>query len=75
MTETYARAFPCGCFIELDIAYDWVDGRVTVEEETVHKCNLVDTLKEIASHTPPLSLQEGEYIVGLARKAITEITK
>jgi len=42
MTETYARSFPCGCFIELDIAYDWVDCRISIEEVTVHKCSYED---------------------------------
>jgi len=70
MTETYAMQFPCGCFIELDIAYDWVDSRLSVEEDTVHKCKLKDVLKEIASHNSPLSMQEGKYVVELARKAL-----
>ena len=43
MAETYARAFPCGCFVELDIAYDWVDGQISIEEVSVKECGGLTT--------------------------------
>lgn len=59
MTETYARSFPCGCFIELYIAYDWVDGVITIEEESVHECGLAKHTIAAKSETVNHSLNHG----------------
>lgn len=35
----YQKVFPCGCSIELQIEYDWMDGKIVIEAEEINECH------------------------------------